>query len=307
MNNIGSTSQIPDMIEQIQLGSTAPYEQYPQAAQNTQAQYQDVLQAVVIAMNQLQGFASGRQENNMIVQFRDYAERLLAIPPPHTAEDQFCHLYALRKWIFWIPSTVLKGGQPDYLTLIFLAYLYAMSLAVEPLFPEVAGPLVAALSLQPLEKLMNAFEGLDQQYSSTPDTSNILSLIHWPRQVLASYKERKFQTTYGSSMMSRSPVGFDIFSSDLTQATETFSVPQRSPAFAPSHASSTSVSSAWSSGSAYLDLPILGSNSPVVGRSYTTSSIPSMSSGYDPNEALFTESQFDYNTGFVYSPSTVWA
>lgn len=312
MTHFRSTSQLPELIDQLQLEMPGAYEHYAQAPQDAHLNYQNVLQAVVLAMDHLQPYMSGRAENDMIAQFRDYAQRLLGLNLPHSPEEQFCHLYALRKWLFWVPSTVLKDGQYDYFTMVFLAHLYAMTLAVEPLFPDVASSLVSAVSLPPLEKLLHSFEELESNRRSSTASQNdidkLLSLIMWPRQVAAAYQARRFDTTYGTSAVSRSPVGFDAFSSDLTQTSESWRVPQRSPAFRPQHGSSVSTSSTWSSsGSTYLDLPMLASNSPAVGRSYTTPNLPSMSTGYDPNEALYTESQFDYTTGWVYAPQSVWA
>lgn len=314
MADFRSGSRLPELIDQLQLEllTATAYEQNVQVLQGMQLNYQNVLEAIVLALDHLQPYTDGRQEHNMIEQMRDYVQRLLGLQLPHTAEEQFCHLYALRKWLFWIPSTVLKDGRHDWLALIFVAHLYAVALAIEPLFPDVAGPMVSAISLPPLEQILRAFERFDQNRNASTAVSqeidNMLSLIMWPRQVASAYRSRRYDLTFGNLALSRSPIGFDAFSSDLMQASATFNMSQPSPAFPPNHAHSLSTSSTWSSssGNVYLDLPMLSSSLPSVGRSYTTPVLPSMSSGYNADEFLYEESNFDYNTGFVYSPPPVW-
>lgn len=319
MINWRSQSKLQDLIDQlqIQLPSTGGFDTYVQRSHDFQLNYQNVLQSIVLAMNHLQPYCAGRQEAVLIEQFHDYAQRLLGIQPANSPEEQFSHLYALRKWLFWIPSTMLSGSNHDYLTLVFLAHLYAMAVALHPLFPEVAGSLVSAISLAPLQKILVTFEELRQDphasSASGVDFSTLFSLMLWPQQVVANYETRKLENSYSASLLSSSPVNFDTFSTDLSMATETFNIPQRSPAFAAQPGSRLSMSSSYSSnqgssGSPFLELPILQSSSPAAaGRSFTTPNLPSMTSGYDANDPLFTESQFDYTAGgFVYSPPPLW-
>lgn len=306
-------SRLADLMDSLQVQSPLYHESHRQTSrpQNFQLNYQNVLQSIVLALSHLQAYTIGRQEHGLIEQFIDYAQRLLDIQAASAPEDQFSHLYALRKWLFWIPATILKGSEHDYLTLVFLSHLYAMALAVEPLFPDVAGSMVSAMSLPPLEKLLATFEELRTNPAGTgladTDIQNIFSLMIWPQQVVTSYRSRQAESIYGTSIIAHSPIGLDDFSSDLMQATETFSIPQPSPAFAAQRSSRVSTSSSWSSGqgsvgSPYLELPTLASNPPRGRRDY---SVTSMSAGYDPNEALFMDTQFDY-TGFVHSPPPLW-
>lgn len=317
MQDYRSTSGLPDVIDQMQseLSSPSGYNTFAQGPQDFQLNYQNVLQSVVLALSHLQPFTIGRTEHGLIEQFRDYVQRLLAIQPAQSAEEQFSHLYALRKWLFWVPATILRDTPHDYLTLVFLAHLYAMALAVEPLFPDVAGPLISAMSLAPLESLLSTVDELRQNplnsNLSELDANNILSIATWPQQIAQAYRTRRYQTRYGTPALHGSPTGFDDFSFDLDQAGQTFRLPQPSPAFAPQQESRKSISSNWSSGggssgSPFYDLPMLASNSPTTNRSYPAPSLPGMSAGYDPNESLFTESQLDYTTGFVYSPPPLW-
>lgn len=317
MQGYRSTSGLPDILDQMQsdLSSPSEYSTLAQGPQDFQLNYQNVLQSVVLAWSHLQPFTVGRPEHGLIEQFQDYVQRLLAIQPAQSAEEQFSHLYALRKWLFWVPATILRDTPHDYLTLVFLAHLYAMALAFEPLFPDVAGPLISTISLTPLENLLSTVDELRQNplnsNLSELDVRNILSLAIWPQQIAQADRTRRYGSIYGTSALIGSPTGFDTFSFDLDQAGQTFRLPQPSPAFTPQHESRQSISSTWSSGagssgSAYLELPMLASNSPALSRSYPASDLPSMSTGFDPNEALFTESQFDYSVGFVHSPPPLW-
>src|ERR1700748_1284915 len=84
------------------------------------------LQNVPAALARLQPFLTHyEQENKWIDQLRGYVDRLKTSPSPQSAEEQFSQLYALRKWLFWVPVSLLSSRKGDIFMLLVLAHFYA--------------------------------------------------------------------------------------------------------------------------------------------------------------------------------------
>jgi hypothetical protein len=80
-------------------------------------------------------------------QLLSYLQRLQATPPAQSPEEQFSQSYMMRKWLFWVPVSLLQrqGGKgPAMLT---LAHFYATALTLEPLFPDLGASFCSALAL----------------------------------------------------------------------------------------------------------------------------------------------------------------
>lgn len=302
------------MLEQMQteLPFSGVLGAYKTRTQDLQLNYENKLQEITLQLSNLKPYLGDRREAHNVDRFADYVSRLAGIAPADTPEEQFSHLYALRKWLFWIPPTVLKNPHHDGLSLVFLANMYAMALAFEPLFPDVAGPLVSAISADPLEHIMRFFgESTTENIATTASgLSNIVSLLEWPRREFQAFKSRRSQTQYPQQNPLSIP--YDAYNTDFSPASRMFNGgPQPSPAFAATPGSRMSFSSSYSSasgsrGSNFLELPsgpTLHSNSPME-PTYTNISLSSASpSTYESNDVFYTESPFDFSpAGFVHSP-----
>lgn len=303
------------MIEQLQteLFFSGVLRAYTAQSQDFQLNYENKLQEVTLQLSNLKPYLGDRREAHDLDQLADYVSRLANIAPASTPEEQFNHLYALRKWLFWIPATILKNPQHDSFSLVFVAYLYAMALSFEPLFPDVAGTLISAISTEPLENILRYFgEAAPESFATLPTgLSNIVSLLEWPRREHQAFKSRRSQTQY--SQVDPLFVSYNAYNTDFSPASRMFNGPQPSPAFAATPGSRMSFSSSYSStsgsrGSNFLELPsgpTLPSNSPIMERTYTNTSISSASpSKYEPRDVFYTESPFDFSpAGFVQSPT----
>ena len=130
------------------------------------------------------------QETNWVDQLKVYLDRIRASSQAQTPEEQFNQLYALRKWLFWVPISLLDARRRDIKVLCALAHLYATALALEPMFQEVACVLVSDCSLLPLEEILTVIQRCEDPGHES-GIWTVLQLIQCPLDIVSSYKNRR--------------------------------------------------------------------------------------------------------------------
>lgn len=217
-----------------------------------------VLHRTVQALQRVQMALVGHElELHWLNQLITYVQRLQSLNPPQTPEEQFSQLYYLRKWLFWVPVSLLQrpGGQgPAMLT---LAHFYATSLTLEPLFPDLGSSFCSALALQPLEAIVRVTDAMQSDQAANFAFNEIMNLMQFPRQTAVNYRTRAIQTQQ-LVMQQESPI--------MNISPETWSYVSNgnlSPAFAPSPLHYGSSQSASASQSPFLEVPM-----PQAGFSY---------------------------------------
>jgi hypothetical protein len=135
---------------------------------------------------------SRNHETQWFDQLKSYLNRLRALSEPQTPMQQFNHLYVLRTWLLWAPSSLLATTSSDSAALVVLAHLYATALALEPMFPDIGSAFIADMALRPLEEVIRVVRGSrDTGYESG---AHILThLIQFPVDMVVSYKARREQ------------------------------------------------------------------------------------------------------------------
>ncbi|PVH96696.1 hypothetical protein DM02DRAFT_105738 [Periconia macrospinosa] len=273
------------------------------------------------SLNRLQPYLSlnrHEQEGKWVDQLRGYLDRLKAAGAAQTVDEQFSQLYALRKWLFWVPITLLHAKRADATVLVVLAHFYATALALEPMFPDIGSVFCANLSLGPLEEIRAIVQGYqDPGYDDR--TQSVSYLIQFPSTIAASYKSRRDwarQQAGEGSPVQQTPYGLETLNLDpQNQITAQYSYGQSlSPAFAPSPLSFFPTSSLPSGQtSPYLEVPPRTS----VEQQYVSSSASYTSPLGSPAAALppyppLEEHVFNFGmpmyhpSGFVTTPTTIW-
>ncbi|CAK4030053.1 related to UPC2 Regulatory involved in control of sterol uptake [Lecanosticta acicola] len=259
-----------------------------------------ILTNAVQSLQQLQRALMGHEgESYWIGQLLDYIQRLQASSPAQSPDEQFSHLYLLRKWLFWVPVLLLErqGGQgPAMLT---LSHFYAVALALEPLYPDLGSAFCARLALAPLETIITVTEAMQSQRVMDQNTMEIASLMRFPQQMAMNFR---------SKMMEMQQAGMASDPTLLHLSPETLSytsIGNLSPAFAPSPLHSQGGQLA-SSQSSYLEVPTTQS-----GFTYGTQSWGAMPSpGFPPLASQDDQLYGGYSLGgfrggFV-TPAPVW-
>jgi hypothetical protein len=277
----------------------------------TRNQHLNALTDISASLQRLQPYLNGNdQETKWVDQLKGYLDRLRVSPQPQTPEEQFNQLYALRKWLFWVPISLLAAKRGDINVLVVLAHFYATALALEPMFPDVASVFVADLSLQPLEDIARVVQTYqDPRFDSRMQTMSYL--IQFPIDMLATYKTRREwtrQQTTNMSPLQQPSYALESINLDIENQIAQYSYGQSlSPAFAPSPLTFLPHGIPSTPTSPYLEVPRTAVDV-YGGSSYTTplgspaTVLPPYSA---PQEHAFTYGMTGhYPTGFV--PTPIW-
>ncbi|GAM87397.1 hypothetical protein ANO11243_054210 [Dothideomycetidae sp. 11243] len=147
----------------------------------------EVLSRISLALQQLRAHLSARPvETHWVDQFLDLIRRLQTTAPADTAEEQFNHLYVLRKWVFWLPVYLLQEGPIDMLKLSVIAHLYAMALALGPVFPRLGAELCGDNAAPALLHVLNRMRAMQPEMRFFDPTT----MMQFPDAVLAEFNAR---------------------------------------------------------------------------------------------------------------------
>jgi hypothetical protein len=265
---------------------------------------QAILASTIHASQQLARVVEAHEaESFWATQLLEYLHRLNDSSPAQTPDEQYSHLYILRKWLFWIPTVLLQGPSTHAPAMLVLSHFYATAIALEPLYPELGPAFCARIALPPLEQIISVTDAMQQsQQPMDPNAMELAALMHFPQQVAINFRNRVVQPQQlamhhqNSSMVS------------VTEEPCSFTgVGNLSPSFAPAplHLSS---SQAPSSSSSYLEVP----NAQSAGFTYGTSgwgAVPSPGfppTDYTQEDPLYECSMGGFRGGFVPSPAPVW-
>ncbi len=227
--------------------------------QEARRNHLNTLSDIHASLRRLQPYLSRNdQETKWVDQLKGYLDRLRASTQPQTPEEQFNQLYALRKWLFWVPISLLAAKRGDVNVLVILAHFYAVALALEPMFPDVASVFVADLSLRPLEEVVQQVQGRqDPAYNSRMQAMSYL--VQFPMDMLSAYKQRKEwarQQTPEGTPVQQPAYALETVNLDLDNQLTQFNFGQNlSPAFAPSPLTFMPSGMSNTPSSPYLEIP----------------------------------------------------
>lgn len=251
------------------------------------------------------------QEGKWVEQLKSYIERLRTSNPAQTAEEQFGQLYALRKWLFWVPISLLAAKRGDPTVLVVLAHFYATAIALEPMFRDIGSVFCANLALSPLEEIIQYAQAYqDPRYDQR--TQGVAALVRFPSSIATSYKSRRDwarQQAGEGSPVQQSPYGLESLNLEFENQIAQYSYGQSlSPAFAPSPL--TFIPSGLASGqtSPYLEVPRTTDAFGTTTYASPLGSPATVQPPYStPEEHVFNFGMpLGYPSGFVATPAPIW-
>ncbi|EAT90682.1 hypothetical protein SNOG_02470 [Parastagonospora nodorum SN15] len=280
-------------------------------SQETRREHLNALTDIHASLQRLQPYLSQNdQETKWVEQLKGYLDRLRASNQPQTPEEQFNQLYALRKWLFWVPISLLAAKRGDINVLIVLAHFYATALALEPMFPDVASVFVADLSLRPLQDILQIVQAnQDPRYNSRLQTMSYL--VQFPIDAVSNYKTRRDWTRQQATNMSpiqQPSYALESINLDLENQIAQYSYGQSlSPAFAPSPLTFLPPGMSPTPTSPYLEVPrapvdVYGASNYSTPMGSPATLLPPYSA---PQEHAFT---YGMNTGYPsgFVPTPIW-
>jgi hypothetical protein len=265
-------------------------------------EHMSTLHNITAALVKLQPYlATCEQESRWIDQLAGYIERLRTSNPPTNSEEQFAQLYALRKWLFWMPVTLLSSRKGDIFTLLVLSHFYATALAIEPMFPNIGGPFLAILALPSLEELIRIMNTVQTSNNFASMTQGATVMMEFPRDVLSNYRARRdWSQAQSPSSLQPHPYAIETLNLDLGQHLAEFGYNQSlSPAFAPSplHLSPSNVLPGQGPRSPYLEVPRTGGDMLVYSSAGSNYSSPMTSPSMFKQEVEESGS-YNFNVSF---------
>ena len=160
-----------------------------QVTQDTRREHVQTLQRIQEALGGLQQYLSAYEhESKWVEQLNGYIHRLKTSNPAQSPEEQFNQLYALRKWLFWVPVTLLSARKGDVWTLLVLAHYYGAALSLEPLFPDIGSSFLGTLAFHPLEEIVRIINTI--QTSPNLNYQAAVIRMDFPRDAVAGFKSR---------------------------------------------------------------------------------------------------------------------
>ncbi|KAK8158007.1 hypothetical protein BKA80DRAFT_291393 [Phyllosticta citrichinensis] len=177
------------------------------------------------------------QESKWLDQLKGYIERLRVSNPPQTPEDQFQQLYALRKWLFWVPISLLSARSGDVNVLLVLSFFYAVAVAIEPVFSDIGAWFCADNALIPLEEIVRYIDALQAGHGYAHNLPTVAFLMDFPRETASNYRARReWNRQHNVDLhLEQNPYGLDTLNLDLESQIAEYGYGQSlSPAFAAS-------------------------------------------------------------------------
>ncbi|KAK8245227.1 hypothetical protein HDK77DRAFT_376253 [Phyllosticta capitalensis] len=284
------------------------------------------LQLVHANIERLQPYlVNYEQESKWLDQLKGYIERLRVSNPPQTPEDQFQQLYALRKWLFWVPISLLSARSGDVNVLLVLSFFYAVAVAIEPVFSDIGASFCADNALIPLEEIVRCIDALQAGHGYAHNMQTVAFLMDFPRETASNYRTRReWNRQHNVDLhLEQNPYGLETLNLDLENQIAEYGYGQSlSPAFAasPLHVQ-TPVHVQTPGGimsearSPYLEVPRSAVDyvRPASAYSSPLNSPAATSLGYGHDDSVFGFGGggggvgLGYNTGgFVATTPTVW-
>jgi hypothetical protein len=278
-------------------------------SQDARREHLNALTDIHASLQRLQPYLSQNdQETKWVEQLKGYLDRLRSSGPAQTPEEQFNQLYALRKWLFWVPISLLAAKRGDINVLVVLAHFYATALALEPMFPDVASVFVADLSLRPLEDILRVVQAYqDPRFDSRMQTMSYL--VQFPIDIVSSYRTRRQwarQQMTNMSPIQQPSYALESINLDLENQITQYSYGQSlSPAFAPSPLTFLPSGMSSTPTSPYLEVPRTAVD--VYGTTSYTTPLGSPAAVPPPYSAS-QEHAFNFGmpTGYGFVATPIW-
>ncbi|PLB48855.1 putative C6 transcription factor [Aspergillus steynii IBT 23096] len=107
-----------------------------------------------------------------------------------TPEQAFERVQPLRRWLFWLPPAMLRGGEADFGALAIIAQFFGIGVTLDSLFPDLGGAYLGPLSVAPIEEIYRIIVTRSAADPFNPDLQVASALMELPRHIVAKYKSR---------------------------------------------------------------------------------------------------------------------
>ncbi|KAJ5365682.1 hypothetical protein N7517_008568 [Penicillium concentricum] len=110
--------------------------------------------------------------------------------PNQTTEQSFESIQTLRRWLFWLPPSMLRSTESDTSALPILAQFFAVGISLDRFFPELGGAYLGALAITPIEEMYRIIATHNAADPFNTDFRLPMELMDLPRRVVARHRSR---------------------------------------------------------------------------------------------------------------------
>lgn len=110
--------------------------------------------------------------------------------PNQTAEQSFESIQTLRRWLFWLPPSMLRSSESEINALPILAQFFAVGISLDRFFPELGGAYLGALFISPVEEMYRIIATHNAADPFNTELRLALELMDLPRGIVARYRSR---------------------------------------------------------------------------------------------------------------------
>lgn len=149
------------------------------------------LDHTILALQGLQKRVAHNQEYySRIGELLDFVQHFRKVLPTQSLKQAFESVQPLRRWLFWLPPAMLRGGSADIGALAIVAQFYGVAVALDSLFPDMGGAYLGPLSIGPIEDIYRLVLSRNTADPFNPGLQLSLSLLDLPRHIANRYRNR---------------------------------------------------------------------------------------------------------------------
>lgn len=168
---------------------------YPKSSLMAGFQVQDEdlanLDHTILALQGVQKRVSHNQEYySRIGELLDFVQHFRKVLPTQSLKQAFESVQPLRRWLFWLPPAMLRGGGADINALAIIAQFYGVAVALDSLFPDMGGAYLGPLSIAPIEDIYRLILSRNTTDPFNPGLQLSLSIMDLPRHIANRYRNR---------------------------------------------------------------------------------------------------------------------
>lgn len=149
------------------------------------AQLDQTIQALEIAQKRV---SHNSEHSHRLGDLISFLQQFRKDFPIQTAEQAFERIQTLRQWLFWLPSSLLRGGDTDLYSLAILAQFFAVGVALGRFFPEVGSAYMEAISVGPIEEICRILAAHNASDPFNAELRLAVSLLDLPHHIVARYR-----------------------------------------------------------------------------------------------------------------------
>ena len=164
------------------------------------------LDRAISALFELQGrLANNPEMLEWVKQLLIFLQQLRQDFPLQAPEEAFERLQQLRSWLFWLPPAILRPDGSDHGAFAVMAHYFAIAIALDPLFPEIGGAYLGAMSVAPVEEMRRILLTRRASHPTDAQSQIALALMESPWQMVNEHKSRQQQLAEQSLMQNSAP------------------------------------------------------------------------------------------------------